>query len=103
MARHQHVSPNMLAYRTLHDRRLSPEADPSNLRRPGWWICSWHGFADFHSAASRFHRWLRAPFRSRHRPGRLVHDLEPSVIVLRYADRSGFLPDQFERIQDADL
>src|ERR1700740_1728546 len=89
--------------RTLHDRFIPPEADASNPWRYGWGICTWDGLADFHSAASRFHRWFCAPFRCRHRLECLVHDLEPPPIVLRHTDRSGFLLDQCERIQNANL
>ena len=103
MARHQHIGKHMLAHGTLYDRCIPPETNPSNPRRPCWRIGSWDGVTDAHSAASRFHRWFCAPFCGRHRPGCLVHDLEPPPIVLRYADRSVFLPDQCNRIQNADL
>jgi len=75
--------------RAFHDRFISTERDPAYLGCPDWWLSHRDGLADVHSALPRFDAGFTILLYSS-RFSFLVHDLQPSVVILRIAGALAF-------------
>jgi hypothetical protein len=94
----QHRRDHVPADGAFHDWLIPPETGVAFQRRPGG-----HRSPSVHSAFSRFHRRLHAPFRSRHDPGGLDCNFFAPPVVLWGPGRRSVRPYQPAGIQNADL
>ncbi len=85
----------LTAFSTVGASRQSTGVLPVLRRelRSGW-PCNRHGRPGVHSAVSRFDRGIHGSFYIRHSAGRVVHDVQPSIIALWTATWRGILRDQ---------
>ena len=61
------------------------------------------GSPGVHSAVPRFDCGIHGFFHARHSAGRVVHDVQPSIIILRAATWRGVLRDQHAEVREGDV